>query len=589
MPKNQESLNAELARFLKRFRPTMRDTTGKVVPVPDEAEVFQFKFVVDGEDYGTITVSIDGLHKLVIYFNDTLFDSPKVSEAGDITWEKLIRMIKDFAKSKQLSFELKNEDELETDMAKRDHVKKLDESYHPMGRKQSYNDAIPECKIIIKHSKVMEEGEQRFRNVERIFIENTQGERFLAPTTRPGIARVYARHIAEGGRPYDDRWNHIGTIVEDYTKMAGFVRATRGGQFNESAQKLVNEGVQHYLGLRESLHALTTRRGYNNYFESWTPPLMEDEIQEDVSDMFRTSQLDPRIESVMPILSKLSKNITETTLAEVDSLEEWADGIIESSLIPSTPGQIEKLNKILANEKFALGPDGSFAKNALAPVLHDDELFKELERAGKEDANGDAKEVIISWMADQQDSKYQALLDKMEADVGQQEPAQPDTEQVPPPPMAENKDEADYGPEYQDMVARVGQKAKEQEKKKPVDIQDLARRLHKAMKQDEPKKANEGGVGAFIGGRLGSAAGAEFGPAGVLAGNQIGSMIGDKIGDAVKEAGPPGKPGDYFDATQKVSTGTVLGNKPQTQKGLRGKLVGESELDRIKKLSGLDK
>ena len=43
---------------------------------------------------------------------------------------------------------------------------------------------------------------------------------------------------------------------------------------------------------------------------------------------------------------------------------------------------------------------------------------------------------------------------------------------------AENKEEeADYGDEYQDMVARVGQKAKQQEKDKPVDIADLARRL----------------------------------------------------------------------------------------------------------------
>ena len=46
--------------------------------------------------------------------------------------------------------------------------------------------------------------------------------------------------------------------------------------------------------------------------------------------------------------------------------------------------------------------------------------------------------------------------------------------------MSENQkqdQEADYGDEYQDMVARVGQKAKQQEKEKPVDIADLARRL----------------------------------------------------------------------------------------------------------------
>jgi hypothetical protein len=41
----------------------------------------------------------------------------------------------------------------------------------------------------------------------------------------------------------------------------------------------------------------------------------------------------------------------------------------------------------------------------------------------------------------------------------------------------ENEKEAKYSDKYQDMVARVGQKAREQEKSKPVDIKDLARRL----------------------------------------------------------------------------------------------------------------
>ena len=503
MPKNQDSLNAELARLLKRFRPTMRDTSGKVVPVPDQAEVFQFKLVVDGEDYGTVTVSIDGLHKLVIYINDSIQSSPKASQEGDVTWEQLIKMLKGFSLERQLSFSVQDQDDLENDMAKRDHVKKLDEGYHAMGRKQSYTDAIPECKIIIKHSRVMEEGEQRFRNVERIFIENAQGERFLAPTTRPGIARVYARHIAEGGQPYDDRWKHIGMVVEDYTKMAGFVRATKGGQFNESAQKLVNEGVQHYLGLRESLHALTTRKGYSNYFESWTPPLMEDEVQEDLTSMFMTSQLDPRIESVMPILSKLSKNITETKLDEVLSLEEWADNVIESSLVPKTSGQIETLSKILSKDSFALGPDGSFAKNALETVLHDDDLFSELEQAGKEDPNGDAKEVIMYWMSNQQDPEFQTLLDKLSSVPERPEPSISETE------------EADYGSNYQSMVQRVGQKAKEQEKKKPVDIQALAKRLQ----QGEPKKTSEGLD------KQQQAAG-QLGPTEKVKNNNVGKLVG---------------------------------------------------------------
>jgi hypothetical protein len=202
------------------------------------------------------------------------------------------------------------------------------EGYHAMGRKASYNDAIPQVKIVLQHTRQIEEGEQRFRNIAKIFVENLEGERFLLPTNRPGLARVYARHIAEGGTPYDDKGRHITTLVEEYQKMAGFVRATRNGQFNESALALVNEGLKHYNDLRMTLQGMASHRGYNNYFESYTPVLNE-ESEDDTSlnELFVQETLDPRIESVMPILKRLSKNINE--MSAVKELEEWAQAITE--------------------------------------------------------------------------------------------------------------------------------------------------------------------------------------------------------------------------------------------------------------------
>ena len=232
-----------------------------------------------------------------------------------------------------MSFELSNKDRLGDDMRQRDYYKmkeKLGESYHSMGKKASYNDAVPNVKIVLQHNRALEEGEQRYRNVARIYLENVDGERFLAPTNRPGIARVYARHIAEGGVPNDERWNHIKSICEDYNKMAGFVRATRNGQFNESAQELVTEGINHYNNLRESLHKMTGHRGYQAYFESWTPTLMENEGDESINELFVQETMDPRIESAMPILSRLRKPIAE--MSEVDTLAEWADSIISEKL-----------------------------------------------------------------------------------------------------------------------------------------------------------------------------------------------------------------------------------------------------------------
>jgi hypothetical protein len=90
----------------------------------------------------------------------------------------------------------------------------------------------------------------------------------------------------------------------------------------------VNEGINHYQGLRETLSRMTGHRGYNTYFESWTPSLMEEESEENnLNELFVQETLDPRIESVMPILNKLQKKVAE--MKEVGALSEWADNIID--------------------------------------------------------------------------------------------------------------------------------------------------------------------------------------------------------------------------------------------------------------------
>ena len=334
MPINTETLNRQLYKRLSKYKPKPLDAKGNVTPVEDEADVFKFTFSKDGEDYGNVFATIDDNHALTIYYSDDVTESPPGPGADldyDDSWTGLLKQLKSWAMHNQLSWNLKDRSRLEGDMARRDHMNKKDkisEGYHAMGKSRSYSDNIPSVKIVIEHSRQIEEGEQRYRNINKIFLENQMGERFLLDTKKPGIARVYARHIAEGGKVNDERWNHIQGLCEEYQKMAGFVRATRNGQFNESAQKLVNEAINHYQGLRESLSKMTGKRGYEAYFESWTPPLMEDETDtSNLNELFVQETLDPRIESVMPILSKLQKNLGE--MKEVNALAEWADSLLE--------------------------------------------------------------------------------------------------------------------------------------------------------------------------------------------------------------------------------------------------------------------
>ncbi len=344
MPTNTESLNRELFRLLSKYKPKPLDAEGKSTPIPDEADIFKFEFTKDGEDYGTVYVTLDEDRVLTVYFGDDVADSPDEKTPKldyDDTWSGLLHQLSAWRMTKGLKgFDTQNKDRVGDDMARRNHMRnkdKIAEGYYATGKKSSYSDAVPSVKIVIEHSRVIEEGEQRYRNINRIFLENQAGERYLLDTKKPGIARVYARHIAEGGKVNDDRWSHIGSLCEEYQKMAGFVRATRNGQFNESAQSLVNEGIAHYASLRESLSRMTGKRGYNAYFESWTPSLMEDGTEENnLNELFVQETLDPRIESVMPILNRIHKKVSESAVdKEMNKLAEWADSLTEEESIKS--------------------------------------------------------------------------------------------------------------------------------------------------------------------------------------------------------------------------------------------------------------
>jgi hypothetical protein len=425
MPINQDSLQDELYDFLKSqgYRPTRFDSSGKKVPLSKLADVFKFDFKMDDIVYGEVYAAIIGKN-LVLFNGDDVLDSPNTSSSGNMSFNKMAIYLKGWAHDHQLGFERDDIENLEDEMAKREDTKKLDEGYYPMGKKASYNDSVPNVKIKIQHSRAIEEGEQRYRNIARIYLENQNGERFLLNTRKPGIARVYARHIAEGGKVNDDRWMHVDSLVEEYTKMAGFVRATRNGQFNESTQELVTEGLNHYASLRETLHKLSGKKGYNKYFESYTPTLQEDMGigQPDLAEMFVSSSIDPRIEHAMPILAKLMKP-KKQKMDEVAELEEWSESIITEKLKPHKQDQLNDLAKLFA-EEIPFGDDAVNVKYILSRYeLQDRDLFDFLKTIAEQDRDGDARPAIIHWLSQSSDHDHHELLQAIEDAMPQPAPA----------------------------------------------------------------------------------------------------------------------------------------------------------------------
>ena len=416
MPTNTESLNRELFRLLSKYKPKPLDAEGKATPIPDEADIFKFEFTKDGEDYGTVYVTLDEERVLTVYFGDDVADSPDDKTPGldyDDTWSGLLHQLSAWRMTKGLKgFNTQNKDRVGDDMARRNHMRnkdKIAEGYYATGKKSSYSDAVPSVKIVIEHSRVIEEGEQRYRNINRIFLENQAGERYLLDTKKPGIARVYARHIAEGGKVNDDRWSHIGSLCEEYQKMAGFVRATRNGQFNESAQSLVNEGIAHYASLRESLSRMTGKRGYNAYFESWTPSLMEDGTEENnLNELFVQETLDPRIESVMPILNRIHKKVSESIVdKEMNKLAEWADSLSEEggeSLTSNNPIGIPEDEELDESEM-----DESALQAYLGDKKYGEKGMDALRAAGREHASKTKMQNIRAKFSNKEKDVAEAL------------------------------------------------------------------------------------------------------------------------------------------------------------------------------------
>ncbi len=554
MPIKEEALQDELYNFLKThgLKPVRLTSDGKIVALSKLADVFKFSFIMDDTNYGLVYAAIIG-KDVVLWAGDDVYGSPNHSKGDDLPFNKVSNYIKNWAHDHQLGFERDDIENLEDEMAKRQETKKINEGYHPLGRKASYNDSVPNVKIKIQHSKNMEEGMQRFRNVERIYLENVEGERFLLDTKRPGLARVYARHIAEGGKVNDDRWNHIHSLVEEYTNMAGFVRATRNGQFNESTQSLVNEGTNHYLNIRETLHKLAGKKGYNTYFENWTPTLNEDMGigQPDLAEMFMSSSIDPRIERAMPILLKIHK--ASGKIDEITELEEWSNTIISEKLKPTDNIAIKDLAAEFA-EEIPVGDDAINIMNLLSTYnLENEKLFSELNDLANQDVNADARDVVLSWAQRSDDHDLHALANEIK-DVmsGQNVAALP--QQVQQPMMEEGSDEFDENTILQILtLAAEGNRDPEIAKALGLKLSLVQEVLDMYLEDLE-------------------------------------SMIDQTIDEGIDSDQTKAK---QLGPTEKAKSISPVIGKDSKQHPFKGKLVGASEsidpLIKIKKLSGLDK
>ena len=162
------------------------------------------------------------------------------------------------------------------------------------------------AKLIIKHNRTVDETKMgaRSRNISAIHIENNQGERFkFANNYLPG-ARAMARHVSNEGHTRDERGLHIVEIMNEMQQLKNFVRGVKHTNYDqEEAKEVIEAATDRYYGLKDTLKAISSAKGYENYFENWVNGEIEVEENdiEDLKQKLTRPVYDERITDTLPV------------------------------------------------------------------------------------------------------------------------------------------------------------------------------------------------------------------------------------------------------------------------------------------------
>jgi len=378
-----ENTSQDLADFLatKNYDVKYTDSDGQDAS-PAEAKIFAFDWIAPSSDrnYGTVVIVLGDENNLQLFFGDNMgktMDDPedKADWFGSENRPGFFTELKNFATQHRYIFSPENLNKLKHTMQGMAAIKEgLFEGYYGT-KKISYVGEQTDARLLIRHSKAIHENDKRFRHIESLFIETADGERFKLPFTKLTAGRAMLEHVRQGGKPYDIRGQHISEIVTEMAVLSRFNRASQNRVFENQTQQLVNTAQSYYQQLKEDLQQISTGRGYQSYFESWTPADIGEQsaLVEDLKTMFIEQTLDARIEAALPTLAKLQHR--GQTMKEADIFESWVNKIAEGIwALPDTPEAQEKLQELMSRE-LIVGPDAINATEQLYDIIGDDELF----------------------------------------------------------------------------------------------------------------------------------------------------------------------------------------------------------------------
>ena len=319
--KNLDLISEELFNKIRGRFPsvTIGDAQGNVTNVPKDARYFDFDYKEGDESLGKVSVSVTDEAVEVMYADNFVGEQDELTQAG---WYDFLKELRQFSKKRLLKFDTRNINKSNLD--RRDYAflatnrgdNTMSESKMYGTNKHSYQN-VDSARIVIKHTESVnpELGKTRTRNIGKIYIESADGERFLYPYKHLTGARAMARHVAEGGKPFDDFGTHIVGLSEEMNKLRKFKSYMgRSAVMAESLSGYMDVVKERIITVRKTIESLQKPKFYAETIAAFEKPMMEDvpsDVAENWIDQLTIRQFNEELKDVFPYIYNLVSEATK--------------------------------------------------------------------------------------------------------------------------------------------------------------------------------------------------------------------------------------------------------------------------------------
>ncbi len=344
--KNLENIAEDLFNKIRGRFPSVTIGTdqGEVTNVPGEARFYDFEYKEAGRSLGKVSISLDENSVSVMYSNDFVANEDQMTQDN---WYNFLKELRQFSKKRLLNFDTRNI--TKSNLDRRDYKflaltrtgeDQMTESAMYGTSKNSFQN-IGTARVSIKHNAPVnqESAADRTRHISAIYVENNDGERFKYPYKHLSGARAMARHVSEGGAPYDDFGTHIVSMSEELSKLRKFkTYMGRSSVMAEGLEGYVDAVTERMVTIRKSLKGLQRETYYKETFEAFEKPMMEDvptDVAENWIDQLTIKQFNEELSDVFPYIYKL---VSEANKAKELGPEDLEEGPLKTGSLDQVQG-----------------------------------------------------------------------------------------------------------------------------------------------------------------------------------------------------------------------------------------------------------